>query len=242
MWRVDVAFTGDAARWATPRPYWRRWRIGASVPASPGHRRRTLLRGAAGPLDGLSYAAARVRGVVLQIEAAPEVEAPEVYDVDAPRDLYADRAGIVLSVNAEAGEACVKPGDTVQRGQLLIRGAEKVSRDADRPIAALGQVVIRAWVEGHAQGPLRSEQVRYTGRRSASAALVTPWFQLPITEGERFERQAETTDDCPSAGCSCRSGSSASPAGRRNWSGAGRQGAAVPAAGGPGHGRRPTPG
>ena len=201
LWRVEVRFTGDAARRGDAEAILE-WLEDRGI--RPGIPRdidtTTLSDELLSGLDGLSYAAARVRGVVLQIEAAPEVEAPEVYDVDEPRDLYADRAGIVLSVNAEAGEACVKPGDTVQRGQLVIRGAEKVSRDADRPIAALGQVVIRAWVEGHAQGPLRSEQVRYTGRRSAAAALVTPWFQLPITEGERFERQSETVDALPVGG------------------------------------------
>lgn len=201
IWRIDVRFTGDAAD-----------RGDASVFTSlldergirPGVSRRIDTVALADELlasaGDYSYVGARVQGVALQIEAAPELDPPEVYDVDAPRSLYADRPGIVVSVNAEAGEACVKPGSTVQRGQLLIRGVEKVSKEDTRPIAALGEVVVRAWYEGRAEGHLTHTQVRYTGRQSSASTLVTPWFEVPVTRGETFERQSTEIDDIPVGG------------------------------------------
>ena len=201
IWRIDVRFTGDAADRGDISTFLelledRGICPGANRDIDTATLAEELLAGA----GDYSYVGARVQGVVLQIEAAPEQEAPEVYDVEQPRNLYAERSGLVISVNAEAGEPCVKPGDTVQRGQLLIRGAEQATKADERSIAALGEVIIRAWFEGHAQGSLTSAQARYTGRQSASSTLVTPWFEVPITAGETYAHQSESTDDLPVGG------------------------------------------
>lgn len=200
LWVIDIRFTGDAAARGDPAAL-RSALDGMGV--APGVSRRldtAALSDALTAGGDYSYVGARVEGVRLFIEAAPEIEAPEVYDVEAPRSLYADRSGIVASVNVESGEACVKPGDAVHRGQLLIRGEEKVSREETRPIAALGQVMLRAWFEGSAEGRTTRERPVETGRRSASAALVTPWFEIPITEGEAFPRQVAQIEDLPIGG------------------------------------------
>ncbi|MBR1560515.1 MAG: sporulation protein YqfD [Clostridia bacterium] len=201
IWRVEVRFTGNAAERGDAGTFIellneRGLRPGAGRDIDTAALADELLAEA----GEYSYVSARVQGVVLQIEAAPEVEAPEVYDVDAPRSLYADRTGIVVSVNVEAGEPCVKPGDTVRKGQLLIRGAEKVAKEDSRAIAALGEVVVRAWYEGHAEGALTAEQARYTGRQSTSSALQTPWFEWRVAEGETFARQSATAEDVPIGG------------------------------------------
>lgn len=201
LWRVDIRFTGDAAERGDASVFTalleeRGIRPGANLNIDTTQLAEELLAEA----GDYSYVGARLRGVTLQIEAAPELPAPEVYDVDAPRNLYADRQGIVVSVNAEAGIACVKPGDTVRRGQLLIRGEEKISKAENRNIAALGEVVIRAWFVGSAEGKLTSAQIRYTGRSSSASTLMTPWFDVPITTGTRFENQSEIIDDLPVGG------------------------------------------
>lgn len=199
--RIDIRFTGDAAELGDPSVFEsllaeRGIRPGAGRDIDTSRLSEELLAEA----GNYSYVGARVKGVTLQIEAAPELPAPEVYDVDAPRNLYADRQGIVVSVNAESGVPCVKPGDTVRRGQLLIRGAEQISREASRDIAALGEVMIRAWFVGCSEGRLTSAQARYTGRSATSSTLVTPWFEIPVTEGETFECQSEVIDDLPLGG------------------------------------------
>lgn len=201
VWRVDIAFIGDAAARGDADEVAAMLR---SIGVHPGMSRdidtKLLAQELTAREMGLSYVGARVEGVRLLIEAAPESEAPEVYDLSAARDLYADRAGIVVSVNVEAGVPCVQPGDAVRRGQLLIRGEEKVSGEETRGIAALGEVVIRAWFEGAAEGKLTAEQTEYTGRSSTSATLMTPWLDIPISEGERYEHQSEISDTLPIGG------------------------------------------
>lgn len=201
IWRVDIAFIGDAAARGDRAQIADALRgLGIAPGISRDIDARRLSEELMARCDGLSHALARVEGVRLFIEVAPESAAPEVYALDAARDLYADRNGIVVSVNVESGVPCVRPGDVVRRGQLLIRGEERISKEATRGIAALGEVVIRAWFEGAAEGETAVAQTEYTGRTSSASTLVTPWLEIPISEGARYEHQASRVDVLPIGG------------------------------------------
>lgn len=151
-------------------------------------------------LGRYSYVGTRIQGVRLLVEAVPEVSAPAVYDVDAARDLVAGMDGIVVRAVARAGQLCVKPGDAVRRGQVLIRGEELATKDETRPIAALGEVVVRAWVTGRASLPLSRTERRPTGRVSFATSLTTPWQKWPIVEGDAFDQQTEDAKRLPIGG------------------------------------------
>jgi len=56
-----------------------------------------------------------------------------------------------------------------------------------RPIAALGEVVLRTWIEGAASLSPNVDRDVYTGRTSISDSLCLFALRLPITEGEAFE-------------------------------------------------------
>ena len=201
IWLVDMAFSGEAAHLGNAEAL---RNAAFSEGVHPGMRRdidldalgQRLLSSA----GDYSYVGAHLRGIRLLIEAVPEVPSPALYDVDAARDLVSDRDGIVLSAEARSGALCVQPGDTVRRGQLLIRGEEQLSKEETRPIAALGEVIVRTWFTGEAALPLCEEHTEYTGRVSACAMLKTPWFSLPLTEGEIFPDQREDVQYLPIGG------------------------------------------
>ncbi len=201
IWLIDVAFSGEAAALGDAAAL--REAVAAEG-VRPGMRRDIdldalgqALRADAG---SYSYVGAHLRGIRLLVEAVPEVPSPALYDVDAARDLVCERDGIVLRAEARSGELCVHPGDAVRRGQLLIRGEEKRSSEETRPIAALGEVVVRAWFVGEASLPLAQEQVAFTGRSAVSARLTTPWFSLPISECETFADQRQDVEYLPVGG------------------------------------------
>jgi len=135
-----------------------------------------------------SHIGARRQGIRLLIEAASEIPSPEVHDLAIPRDLIAAMDGVVKSVNVKSGEACVQPGDTVRRGQLLIRGEEAKSKEETTAVGALGEVHIRSWFEGTAEGDIKEERVRRTGRASQSSAIRLMRWSFPLSGGERFAR------------------------------------------------------
>ena len=201
IWRVDVTFTGPSMEMGDPAQVREELE---ELGIRPGMDRDIdpvpLADALAARLPGMSFVGVKLEGVRLRVEAAPEVPAPQVYDADVPTDLTACRGGIVTGVTVEAGEPRVKPGDTVLPGQLLIRGEERDTQDAMRPVAARGEVTIRTWFEGSAEGSLTSGETRRTGRYAVSAELAAPWGSLPLKEAEDFARQEVVEETIPIGG------------------------------------------
>ena len=201
IWRVDVAFTGSAAALGDPAC------IRAALdelgvrPGCPASLDTDRLAGAlAARVTGCSYIGARRQGVRLLVTAVPESPAPEVYALDAARDVRARHDGIVVSVNVRAGVPCVAPGDTVRRGQLLIRGEEQDRGDTSRPIAALGEVVLRTWVTGTASLPTTRIVISYTGNYSYDHRLSILGRDISLLRGRRFGRQTVEVETLPVVG------------------------------------------
>ena len=143
---------------------------------------------------------ARLQGVRLLIEAVPEAPAPPLYDVNAARDLVCARDGIVTSAVVRSGALCVKPGDAVRRGQVLIRGEEQATPEETRPIAALGEVVVRSWYTGEARLPLTQAVTADTGRRSTGARLSLLGLEWPIAQAAVYPSQRVTREYLPIGG------------------------------------------
>lgn len=150
--------------------------------------------------DGYSYVGVRLEGVRLLVETTPEVEAPEIFDVDFARDLVAGRDGVIVSITPQTGEACVKPGDVVRAGDVLIRGEEQLTREENRGVAAKGEVIARAWHSGEAVLPAYTVVKAYTGRESVSSSLCLFRWEIPLTQAETFAQQEVCQELLPVGG------------------------------------------
>lgn len=150
--------------------------------------------------DVLSYAGVKKRGVTLTVEYRLAHEAPDVYDASDARSLYALRDAVVLSVEPLAGQACVKPGDTVRAGQTLIRGEERVSIEQTRRIRAAGAVIGRVWLTNAKSAPLAETVVRRTGRVESRSALRLFSWALDLKRAADFPSQEEETQLLPVGG------------------------------------------
>ena len=202
IWRVDVAIVGErAAAFDEKQVY----ALLSELGVRPGMLTRDV------DTDGLelalsarseefSFVGARVQGVRLLVEVAPSLEAPDVYEIDAARDLVAACDGVIVSVNAESGVAAVEPGDTVRRGDVLIRGEERVSNEETHGVAARGEVVARTWVEAEAAvSTVRMERV-YTGRVRTGSVLKLLSWQFPLSPAEPFPVCETTVEHLPVGG------------------------------------------
>lgn len=150
--------------------------------------------------EELSFVGARRQGVRLLVEVAEALPAPQVYEIDNARDLVAACDGVIVSVNAQSGVAAVKPGDTVRRGDVLIRGEERSGADSTRGVAALGSVVARTWFEAYADAPTTRVERVYTGRTSVHSQLRLMDKTWTLAQGERFAQCEETTHALPIVG------------------------------------------
>lgn len=189
IWVIDVHFTGAQASSGNAAEIRHQLDDMDIFPGISNMLDTSLLSGKLeAALSGYSYVSAKSQGIRLLIEAAPEVPEPEIYDLSYARDLYADTDGIVVSINIHSGIACVQPGDIIRRGQLLIRGEERITSDEVRSIGALGEVMVRTWYEGTASGSLHETRAKPTGRTSSSTWLDFMGYTLPIITGETFRQ------------------------------------------------------
>lgn len=201
VWIIDISFSGNEARLGDRDALSRQLCEAGVRPGMPRGLDASLLAQALQAQAGCySYVGVHAQGVRLLVEAVPETPAPDIYDAEAARDLVADRDGIVVRAVARAGELCVRPGDAVRQGQALILGREQVSQDETRPIAALGEVIVRAWCEGEASLPLSGAEYRPTGRTAGSVRLTCPWLEWTFEPAEAFESQIEETRRLPIGG------------------------------------------
>lgn len=182
-WLVEVRLTG-----AEPGNLERAMqkagvKVGMDLAGLDAHLLSQQLMATAGDL---AYVGVSRQGVRLLIEAVGEDPPPPIYDPAAARDLRAVRDGVVESVTVLAGKAAVKPGDTVLKGQTLIRGEEKVTDELTRGVCALGSVVARVWVTGEAVAPLTREERIPTGNARTESALTGPGFRFQLTSAQPF--------------------------------------------------------
>ena len=200
IWLIDVALTGDRSSDVRALED-----ALASLNITPGMAKSAIDPSAledalAAASPDFSFVGVEIQGVRLLVEASPAVPAPPLYELTSGRDLVARCDGVVESVSVLSGVACVKPGDTVVRGQTLIRGDDRVTKEINRSIAALGTVVARTWYEGTASASLTyPEQIR-TGRSSQSSELRLMNFAWRLSEGENYLSQDSEEEFLPIGG------------------------------------------
>lgn len=202
LWRMDVAFTGPVPQLGDER------RILQSLEEAGLHPGMLLgeidtdllQKQLLADCDGYSFIGVRLQGIRLLVEAAPELPSPTLYDRNYARDLVASRDGVVVSVNARSGTACVKPGDTVRAGQTLIRGEEDKSKEERAPVAALGEVIARCWFEGSAEAAIAEERCVPTGQSREECSLKLMGFSLPLTQCEAFSSEEIRMERLPVVG------------------------------------------
>lgn len=143
--------------------------------------------------DGLEWRYPRIawfecgwRGGTLVIRAVEGVLPRQDGLTDQPCDVVAARDGIVHAIVTRAGTPAVKPGQLVRKGEVLIRGEERMADGAVTPVAAQGSVIARVWTGASVRMSAYETVTRYTGAEQTVWTLRTPWFDLWRLEKSPF--------------------------------------------------------
>jgi similar to stage IV sporulation protein len=123
-------------------------------------------------LPQLSWMTVNVHGSRAQVIVRERVEKPEMIDNDAPFDIFAKKDGFILNVQALAGDALVKPGQAVLKGEMLISGAMHDITGGVRTVHAYGDVTAMTYYELTAVSPTLTQKKQYTGESKSRWALV----------------------------------------------------------------------
>lgn len=136
----------------------------------PGLDRKQLAQELMIQLDGLSWAALNLHGTRLEVLVREKVKTPERIDERRNVDIIAQADGIVTHVEPELGDAVVKEGDVVAKGDVLISGTVTLEppRYSELPnryyqTHARGRVWARTWRFLTAAIPAEAVVKDYTG-------------------------------------------------------------------------------
>lgn len=112
--------------------------------------------------ESIMWVRVRMEGSKLNIAAAERQSPPEITENNMPCSLTAARDGEVVRIYAKAGEAVVKPGDIVKKGQLLVKG---------ETVHAQGTVIARTFYEKIKDVSLTEVKRERTGNKVSSVYL-----------------------------------------------------------------------
>ena len=133
-------------------------------------------------LPELSWLTVTQNGACAVIEVRERTLQKAPFDRRRPSDLLAVRDGLVTEIGVLEGSAAVRPGEIVQKGQVLIRGRTDLEQ-AVRYSAALGEVYARTWRDFTVRTPsFRACRAEAT----ASATVVSLQFgkkRIKISRG-----------------------------------------------------------
>lgn len=138
----------------------------------------------------ISYVKLDIRGVKARIQVVEKI-LPKT-DISGPCHIVATRDGVIEEVLVLDGQASVKPGDVVKKGDILISGVvlptkspyivSSAEEQEEEPqpymVRARGQVKARVWYEGYGECRLHEEKLVMSGRKLSKIYIETPWKTL----------------------------------------------------------------
>ena len=141
------------------------------------------------------------RGRTLVIRLVEGVPAPQVASYGEAGDVVADRGGIILSVEPQAGTALVKPGDIVTPGQILIKGEEKRGTEETIWVKARGHVWARVWDRVAVELPMTLNLSEATGRSATVWEIDLPGKSFSFAEEPSYDLMDIHSQMVPIGGC-----------------------------------------
>lgn len=136
-------------------------------------------------LPELSWLTVNVRGCCATVVVRERIPRPQIVNESLPTNVVAVKDALVTEVRALDGLACVLPGATVTRGQLLIAGVvDTTGTEAPsvptRYLAGKGTVTGRTWYELSARIPLTVDVRVPTGAVLRRHALLFGQTRLKL--------------------------------------------------------------
>ena len=144
----------------------------------PSIDRQQVAQEAALGLEEVAWMGINLHGTRLEVIVRETVPMPERVDETQHYDVVAEADGIITHVEAELGDAKVKEGDTVLKGEVLISGTVTMEppQYSDLPARyyqthARGRVWARTWRTLTAAIPVETAVKEYTGEDKSTWSL-----------------------------------------------------------------------
>lgn len=118
-------------------------------------------------LNTVAWVGVRVKGTDVTVEIKERTLAPQMIPADQPCHLVSAKDGVIELMLVREGEAQVKVGDTVTKGQLLVSALKGVEVEQPLPVHSFGEVIARTWTQKSRTVPLILEKRELTGQQKS---------------------------------------------------------------------------
>lgn len=137
--------------------------------------------------DDISSVSVNLKGTHAEIELIERVHAPEIAETDGVCDITAADNGVVVRVEAARGAPCIKAGDRVTKGQILISGDVTTKEGYHYYCHASGNVYAETEYDFTAEAKLAVTRKCYTGKTSHRTVLTFLGKQIDLFEDAGFD-------------------------------------------------------
>ncbi len=110
-------------------------------------------------------------------------EKPEIIDDEEYCSIISDKAGIITKINAQAGTANVKVGDTVNVGDTLINGWMEGKYTGIRYVHAQGEIEAKVWYTKYKNIPYNITERKETGNIQNQYTIKFNNFKINLHKG-----------------------------------------------------------
>ena len=134
--------------------------------------------------ESLAWVGVHIKGTKAIIDIVEKVQPPESVPFDIPCDIIAAKNGIVEKVIAKNGDALVKKGDIIKKGQTLITGALFREELPIRYVHALGEIYAKTYYEENEEMSLIKQEKLKTGNMYKRRIVKIGNSQIALSFGE----------------------------------------------------------
>lgn len=129
-------------------------------------------------LSDISWAAINIEGAVANVEITERVIAN--VESTEPSNLISLQDGCVVGIKVLGGNTCVKLGDTVRKGDLLVSGITQYKNGKQDFVRSHGEIICRTRENIIVNIPLKQKNVLMTEKIKKKSVLHTPFFDIPL--------------------------------------------------------------
>ena len=130
--------------------------------------------------DDIAWIGINIRGTKAYVKAEPRTLPPDIHDDHAAANIVSACDAVVEAMTVYEGEAAVKPGEAVTKGQLLVGGVVDMEEGGSRFLHSEAEVWGRVWIDVHKSCPLYEDKKVYTGRRMTKRAVKAAGVKINL--------------------------------------------------------------
>lgn len=136
--------------------------------------------------DALSWIWVEIKGTRAIVSVREKKEAPKMYDKNTPSNIIAKRDALITGIAATNGEAVVREGDFVKKGDLLISGVLQSSVSGYKYINSLGVVKARTWYEKDITTPIEKNEFTKTSKKISKNTVNFFGFDVLLYHSDKI--------------------------------------------------------